>query len=242
MRWGDNPLLSVEECGENKVKQVKIIGWMVILVIALAGCIKPIVRPETSESPVADRVDRIELSDAISYTLELDELPAGFVLADEIELSTNESVASGFADPVTMLANLEAWGREGGYLRGYNLGGLAGFIGTGRVETSVIVYGNGDGVQGFMDAWLVREQAKVEDGTYIKFAPVSSPTLGDASQAFMTQFMGKMDDGEDYNMTRYSLLVRRHNLLLMIETYSIKGAGSFSDALTLAEKVVKKLD
>jgi len=187
--------------------------------------------------------ERYTLSDALTALPTLSDMPDGFEVQTEAEplLPDEELAEQSSEDPEATLANLEQWGIEGGYFNEFIFSGLP-LFGTGRLRTTILIYGDAEGARAHLEAWDRREARKVEDGEYISRAPLSSSPVGDRTLAYKANSRRADESREsEWEYSVYTLAFQQGNALVFVDTISFRDAGDFRDNLRIGRKVSRKL-
>lgn len=165
------------------------------------------------------------------YTLALNDLPTGFALADEREV-TAESLARTAPDPAAAQKEYQQQGRLYSAMLVFQKQAslstmLSGPVG---VSSQVIEYRDPNGAKrGFeqlADSLAKQEGAKA----------ISITKLGDQTIAFQINYKS-----DNFDMVGFTVAVQRGNMITIISIWGVAGGTSAEDAYKLAEIAAKRL-
>ena len=164
------------------------------------------------------------------YTLRLDDLPTGFLLKQEEEI-TPEQAAQNDPDPAASLEEYRQQGRLFSAMVTYRKQASLTSMLMGPIEVSsqVIEYRDATGAKRGMT--LVVDNLKSHG-----VKPLSAGKLGDQSAAFQYNYK------DDLELVLFSVVIQRRNLVSIVNVMGLSGGTSADDAYKLAQTAAGRLE
>ena len=167
---------------------------------------------------------------AMVYALTLKDLPSGFVVdPTSTGAVTNDSIVKTSSDAATTQSLLQKWERTGGYEADYIRAGAQAAPGMLVVVNWISLHRSPQGAQ-----------AELVNPPGVGWQPVSAPTVGDQSVAYIkTQTVTIQSQSVD--LTSYEIEFRVGSVLAAISTGGTAASADINQAVGLAQIVAQRI-